>query len=486
MFKKFLFNFKLNKSFFSYKNLLVYLLIFISTTIFITGIWIKAKFGDVGFEGVVFTMKTPLDGVPTTLIFSYLRRLLISLAVSYIINVLLVVLINKIPKKIYRSILYVLILNLLLLTSIYITLTRFNNLSFYINDNYSDFIENNYVDVDKNLKLNVDHKKNLIFLALESMEGTFVYDNYGLSYMKNLNEISEQNISFRNHIQIFGTTNTVAGFTAQLFGIPLRIPIMSNRYGIFAEFLPNATSVIDLLDNNNYNVAFLLGGDSEFGGKDKIFKSHSSNPLILDSTDYLKEWKNRKYYSKSWWGFKDEFIYEKAKELIVRLSKEDKNFFTLILTVDTHTPGQPHGDYPPVFGDERDAFIQADYRVKEFLSWLKTQPFYEDTVVVIMGDHLFMSRNIGPFKLPTEPRRTVYNVFINTGLEIPKDKQLKTCSSLDMAPTILEALGFNLPDHKFGLGVSLFSDSPTLLELYDENYLNQELNSRSNLYESFF
>jgi phosphoglycerol transferase len=461
-------------------------MIFISTTIFITGIWIKAKFGDVGFEGIVFTMKTPLDGVPMTLIFSYLRRLLISLAVSYIITILLVMYINKLPPKLYRAVLYVFILLLIFLGSVYVTLTRFNNLSFYINTSYSDFVENHYVKVDKNLKLDTNRKKNFILVALESVESTFVYDNYGLSYMKNLNQISEQNISFRNQIQIFGTTNTVAGFTGQLFGIPLRIPIMSNRYGIFAEFLPNAPSVIDLLDNNDYNIAFILGGDSEFGGKDKVFKSHSTNPQVLDSTEYLKEWKNRKHYSKSWWGFKDQFIYERAKELILGLSQEDKNFFTLILTVDTHTPGQPHGYYPPVFGDERDAFVEADQLVAEFLSWLKTQPFYEDTVVVIMGDHLYMSNHIGPFKIPTEPRRTIYNAFINTGFEISKEKQLKTCSTLDMAPTILEALGFNLPDHKFGLGVSLFSDLPTLVELYDETYLNEQLNARSALYESFF
>jgi phosphoglycerol transferase len=424
--------------------------------------------------------------VPTTLIFSYLRRLLIALAVSYVLTVLLITLIKLVSKKFYKIALTVVILFSLLVFSTYITLNRFSNVNLSINEEYSEFVEKHYVWVDKNLKLEVEKKKNLILLVLESMEGTFVYDNYGLSYMKNLKEIAEQNISFRNQTQTLGNSITVSGFTGQMFGLPLRIPILWNRYGIFAEFLPNAPSVIDLLDNNDYNIAFIMGGDSEFSGLDKLFKSHSANPLILDSTDFLKERENRKNYSRSWWGFKDQFIYEKSKELILDLSKEDKNFFTVIMTIDTHTPGQVHGDYPPVYGDQRDAFVEADHRVGEFLSWLKSQPFYEDTVIVIIGDHLYMSNNIGPAAIPKEPQRAIYNVFINSGFEISKEKQLKACSTLDMAPTILEVMGFNLPDRKFGLGVSLFSDLPTLFDLYDINYINKELNTRSKLYESFF
>ncbi|MDR2457300.1 MAG: LTA synthase family protein [Clostridiales Family XIII bacterium] len=350
---------------------------------------------------------------------------------------------------------------------------------------YTQFIENNYAKIDKNLPINSKKKKNLIYIVLESIEGTFVYDKYGFSYMKNLENISKNNVSFKNQFQIFGAGLTISAFTAQLFGLPLNLPIGVNEYGNLEKFLPNAVSSLDLLDSNNYNIAFILGSDSRFSGFDNLFKYHSINYKIYDSNEFRKEPEYDKYYDSNGWGFIDSFIYEKSKAIILEQSRKDTNFVTIIMTIDTHNPVRVIGDYPRVYGDQRDAFVEADHRVGEFLNWLKRQPFYEDTVIVILGDHLFPKNKIGQAILPKEPKRSIFNVFINSGFDVSKDKQLKTCSTIDIAPTILEAIGFSLPDRKFGLGVSLFSDQPTLLEIYGEDELNEKLSKNSKLYESF-
>ena len=58
-------------------------------------------------------------------------------------------------------------------------------------------------------------------------------------------------------------------------------------------------------------------------------------------------------------------------------------------------------------------------------------------------------------------------------------------SSLDMPPTLLEAMGFSLEGRSFGLGRSLFSDSLTLLEIYGKHKLDSLLRERSIQYDYF-
>ena len=55
-----------------------------------------------------------------------------------------------------------------------------------------------------------------------------------------------------------------------------------------------------------------------------------------------------------------------------------------------------------------------------------------------------------------------------------------------MAPTLIEAVGGILPQHRFGLGVSLFSREKTLLEEFGEDGVNHFLKQKSDFYRSLF
>ena len=55
-----------------------------------------------------------------------------------------------------------------------------------------------------------------------------------------------------------------------------------------------------------------------------------------------------------------------------------------------------------------------------------------------------------------------------------------------MAPTVLEAMGAVLPEHRLGLGTSLFSEEKTLMEKLGEQALNEELKKKSDFYKSLF
>lgn len=53
----------------------------------------------------------------------------------------------------------------------------------------------------------------------------------------------------------------------------------------------------------------------------------------------------------------------------------------------------------------------------------------------------------------------------------------------DMYPTTLAAIGAEIEGDRLGLGVNLFSDTPTLLEKYGYYRLNGELGKKSVYYD---
>ena len=54
-----------------------------------------------------------------------------------------------------------------------------------------------------------------------------------------------------------------------------------------------------------------------------------------------------------------------------------------------------------------------------------------------------------------------------------------------MFPTVLEAMGVNVPGHRLGLGTSLFSAEKTLLEKMHIDTLNAEIREKSYQYDYF-
>ena len=110
---------------------------------------------------------------------------------------------------------------------------------------------------------------------------------------------------------------------------------------------------------------------------------------------------------------------------------------------------------------------------------IKRQDFYEDTVIVIVGDHLSMQNEF--FEDVISYDRVVYNTFINTGINEVNSKS-RIASTMDLYPTTLVALGVEISGNRLGLGTNLFSNKKTLLEELGSELFNKELDRRSNFY----
>lgn len=122
----------------------------------------------------------------------------------------------------------------------------------------------------------------------------------------------------------------------------------------------------------------------------------------------------------------------------------------------------------------------SDYLISDYIDWLKEQTFYEDTAIILVGDHLSMDRDYFD-DIPTDYERTIFNLFIN-GSHSPAETNNRLFSSLDIFPTTLAALGADIDGERLGLGTNLFSEKETLIEELGYNEFYTEMGKRSNYY----
>ena len=221
----------------------------------------------------------------------------------------------------------------------------------------------------------------------------------------------------------------------------------------------------------------------QIGGREEYFKEHGD----YEVDDY--NWAMEKglipegYYE--WWGYEDEKLFSFAKDRLTEIAAEGEPFNFTMLTADTHF----EDGYPcELCDEENDGDNQygmvlhcSSKQVTEFVSWIQQQDFYENTTIVISGDHLTMDsdfcENIDPDYI-----RTVYNVIINSPIQ-PQQEKNRSFTTMDMFPTTIASLGATIEGDRLGLGTNLFSGEQTLAEKLTFDQLNDDLSQKSKFFE---
>lgn len=343
-----------------------------------------------------------------------------------------------------------------------------------------------------------EKKKNLVYIFLESMEtsyssiaeGGMMPDNY-IPYLTELTK-DANSVSFSDTevlggaYPITGTTWTAAAMIAQTSGIPLTMPVTSSGFGPQGQFLPGAYSIGQVLEKEGYNQMLMVGSKASFAKRKDYFEQHG-NYEIFDYYTAIEEGKiPEDYYV--WWGYEDFRLFEYAKEKIRNLAEKEEPFNFTMLTVDTHFTNGYRCEYCERNYNTKYANVIncSDTQVHNFIEWLKQEPYFKDTVVVICGDHLTMQH--GYFDTVPEDvmkrGRRIYNCFINTGLSDKYSKN-RTFTTMDIYPTTLAALGVEWGKESLGLGVNLFSGEPTLCEELGIDGFIYHLASKSDFYRQF-
>lgn len=335
-------------------------------------------------------------------------------------------------------------------------------------------------------------KKNLIYVYVESLETTYASGTEGgaqaVNYMPGLTALAKENVSFSDDDRlggfscVNGTGFTMAALFAGTAGVPYVLDaIQSEQDG---DVAPGIITLGDVLSRMGYRQEFLCGSDGDFGGRKSYFTRHGGYEVFDLFTAREKGYVPEDYYV--WWGFEDSVLYRIAKDEILRLAAGDEPFNFTMLTVDAH---HVDGYVCDLCGDqyeERTANVIActDRQLTAFIEWCKEQDFYEDTVIVISGDHPRMDTSlVGGVSYYD---RTIYNCFLNAAPQGEIRDRYRIFTTMDMFPTVMAAMGFEIEGNRLGLGTNLFSGEKTLAESMGFHRLDEELSKSSDYYTEHF
>jgi len=488
----------------------------LACVLFFTTVWFLQKYDDIRLDQILYQMQAPADGTPAR----YSGRAVGHVAAWSILAAtglfLIYMLVSgRIKKLVGKSVRYgkyiqtkvcaffrkhyIILSSGLLVFAMLFFVVRLKVVPYVITTTTpSDFIEQHYVNPEQSLLTFPEQKRNVIYIFLESMENTYAQgdidgDGKADNYIPELAQLADSYINFSESeglggaLNYDGTTWTAAAIVSQTSGMPVKVPLMSGNFGgEDVPYMPGIVSIGSLLQEQGYKQVFLMGSDAGFGGRRDYIEEHG-NYEIRDTKAMIAAGKLPEGYA-VWWGYEDIKLFDYAKETLTELAAQDQPFNFTMLTADTHFPDGYICENCEDQYDSQYANVLScsSAMVYDLVTWIQQQDFYENTTIIISGDHLTMDP-VFLENIDENYTRTVYNCIINPapGLDCSTEQiKNRQFGVFDMFPTTLAAMGVKIEGDRLALGTNLFSDEKTLTEQYGREYLNEELQKNSDFYNN--
>ncbi len=287
----------------------------------------------------------------------------------------------------------------------------------------------------------VEQHKNVVLITIESYSAEFMkmYGNQnGITPF--LDSLATKSLVFTN---LYAAGNrTVRGLEA----VTLCFPPTAGESVVKREDNKNKFSTGSIFKQKGYAVKFMYGGDAFFDNMEDFFKGNGYE--IVDK----KTFEPNEITFANIWGVCDEDMYHKAIKIMNQEAKTGQPFFNHIMTVSNHRPfTYPNGKIDiPGDAKSRDGGVKyTDYAMKKFFAMAQKQPWYANTVFVIVADHCASSA--GKTELPVDKYRIPAMIY-SPGFIAPV-QYTNLMSQIDVMPTLFGLLNFDYQSKFYGQDV---------------------------------
>ncbi|PIV33554.1 MAG: sulfatase [Lysobacterales bacterium CG02_land_8_20_14_3_00_62_12] len=278
---------------------------------------------------------------------------------------------------------------------------------------------------------------NIVLISIESLSADFM-SSFGNSkgLTPNLDRLASNSQFFT---QLYATGNrTVRGLEALSIGVPpspgeaiVKRPHNDHLFGLGS-----------VLAAKDYQLLFLYGGYSYFDNMQQYFTANGYQ--VIDRTALAPA----QIHHETIWGVADEDLFTLALNTFDASAARGRPFFGQIMTVSNHRPyTYPEGriDIPSKTG--RDGAVKyTDWAIGNFIERARRQPWFDNTVFVIVADHCASSA--GRVDLPV--RRYHIPALFYSPKYFPPERVDRLMSQIDLAPTLLGKLGMSYRSQFFG------------------------------------
>ena len=444
-------------------------------------ITIVNTFGTIATGAIAAAMQSPVTGTDSNTVYSVVAS---SLFYAFIPFVPLMLILFWKTKHLNTRRILATFMAILLFVGCCFSCIKDLFQAFYNYDHHNELLRNYYV-CPNNIRLSFPRKKrNLIFIIVESLESTFFQNIHDGAMYKDvipeLYNLANNNICFSVNENCLGMKPTrdhwtFAAVVAQTSGIPFIVPLDKHNNTPKRKALQGVTSLFDVLHKNGYKQMFICGSSIHFANSDIFLRTHNVD-FIYDLDTARREHFVPADYHDGFWGMEDKKMFEYAKKKLTEISNSFSPFACTISTIDTHIP---EGNFREncckhQFNENYlNVYACTSRQVSAFVEWLKAQPFYANTTIVITGDHPTMCQGSVPKLVPKDYKRHIYDCFINSPIKPLKEKN-RDFTLYDIFPTILASLGCKIQGDRIALGTNLFSEKPTLYEKLGEEVFWQK------------
>ncbi|MBT2214455.1 LTA synthase family protein [Virgibacillus dakarensis] len=308
--------------------------------------------------------------------------------------------------------------------------------------------------------------KNVIFISAESLQ-TFVINNEvnGEEITPFLNSLVDDKDTyyFENfyHQTMQGKTSDSEFLTANsLYPLP--------RGAVFFTHGQNDYHALpEMLNEEGYYTASFHANNKSFWNRDQMYDSLGFDHFYGDeSYEVTKD-------NSIGWGLKDKPFFEQSIKYLQAL---DQPFYTKFITLTNHFPFdldeedrsiEPYDSNSNTLNNYFPTVRYMDESIEQFFNQLKDAGLYEDSIIIIMGDHYGISANHNKAmsqyleKEEITPYDHIQLQRVPFFIHIPGSGKGKVMSEvsgqIDIKPTILHLLGIDTENDIY-FGNDLFSD----------------------------
>ncbi|PBJ15771.1 LTA synthase family protein [Flavobacterium sp. ACN6] len=286
----------------------------------------------------------------------------------------------------------------------------------------------------------LEKHKNVVLITVESLSADFMkmYGNKQ-NITPFLDSLAQKSLLFTN---IYAAGNrTVRGLEA----VTLCLPPTAGESVVKRDDNKNKFSTGSVFLEKGYTVKFMYGGDSFFDNMQDFYSGNGYE--IIDKSSFAA---NEITFSNVW-GVCDEDMYNKAIKVMNTEVQQNKPFFNHIMTVSNHRPFTYPNNKIDIPGNikSRDGGVKyTDYALRQFFNKAEKQPWFKNTVFVIVADHCASSA--GKTQLPLDKYRIPALIY---SPDLKPEKYTKLMSQIDIMPTLFGLLNFDYKSKFFGQDV---------------------------------
>jgi phosphoglycerol transferase MdoB-like AlkP superfamily enzyme len=343
--------------------------------------------------------------------------------------------------------------------------TVFPRLRGIVRENGTRFVTDDVHDITREtIGASAERRANILVIVEESLDADFLgISGNQSSLTPNLDRLAGESMYFT---RLYATgTRTVRGLEA----ITLSMPPLPGSSIIKRPDNGGFFSWGSLMKKKGYDTKFIYAGYGYFDDMNAFFSGNG-----FDTVD-RKDFSDEEITFSNAWGVCDEDLLNRAIRESGASYARGRPFFSIVMTTSNHRPfTYPDGkiDIPSHTG--RDGGVKyADYAIGRFLERAKKEPWFDDTLIVIVADHC--GGSAGKVALPLEK----YHIplFIYSPGHIRPVKIDKLASQIDIAPTVLALLNMHHRSHFFGKDIRGMSPSQerAFLSTYERlGYLTKE------------